>query len=114
VLPPPRARQRFRPVEKNLGRVSYPQRARPRPSNISNQDPLRHKEVDGPVITSPPQTEDDAPTIPLPVITDKLLQQYTPAMVTIAKAMVTMAEVHPTQPHPPTRAAANHQWLNRG
>ena len=112
MLPPPRARQRFRPVEENLGRASYPQQARPRPTQtLPNQVPLLHKEVDGPVITSPPQI-DDTPTTPLPVITESLLQQHSPTMVTLAKAMVTMAEVHPnTQPQSQTRAAANQQWL---
>jgi hypothetical protein len=72
---------------------------------------LLHKEVDGPVTTSPTEIDDDTPTVQFPVITESLLQQYSPAMVTIASALVTMSEIRPIQPRPQTRAAANHQWL---
>jgi hypothetical protein len=67
--------------------------------------------VDGPVTASPNEIDDDTPTVQLPVITESLLQQYSPTMVTIASALVTMGQIRPVQPHPQTRAAANHQWL---
>ena len=70
------------------------------------------------MLSSPPQTSDSPPapvkhpdTSPVPV-GPTTSRQSTPALVAIARALLTMAEVRPAQPHPTTRAAANHHWLN--